>query len=307
VEKLSPTENFQFMPLSEDTPFRNTGDLPRLFAYGVPYVAQTFPDGGIMWYTRFGWPWREHLNPERWYARKQYVARGTRLTRGTGAVYRVAVPDDRGRAIDIVVKFSRFAQDVPLHITVTYPDAVPYDLIDNSRFNSPFFEFGQIKRIRERSANGAPRIMTGRPLAIYSPPTRYRLWQLGRTQHRFNHYSYMLARDQSSQPEDRRLTYDIQRQYITLFSWEKGEDAELAFIAGKLTDTELFEMTQQVQQLLESKGFLVLDNKPRHFIVRERKRDGKLMRRNGQYCFSLVDFELLVPRSRSISSLRPSP
>jgi hypothetical protein len=282
------------MPSSQFPPFDEVEGIPRATVYGVSYLRQDFPDGGRIWYTRYGWAWQDHLSPEQWYHRKRYVKEGTRLTRGTGAVYRVATEGARGRPIDLVVKFSRFAQDVPLHITVTYPGNVPGSLVENSRFNSPFYEFGQIKKIREESDAGGLRIMTGRPLAIYSPPRSFKLWQLGRTQHRFNHYARLLARDQERLPPGDRLQLDIDRQYIVLFSWEKGEDAELAFLAGKLTEDELFQMTCDVGARLEQKGFLVLDNKPRHFIVRTRK-NGELLKRNGQYCYSLVDFELLVP------------
>lgn len=282
------------MPSSQFPPFDEVDDVPRASVYGVNYLRKDFSDGGQMWFTRYGWPWQDHLDPEKWYSGKRYAKEGTRLTRGTGAVYRVETEGNRGRPIDLVVKFSRFAQDVPLHITVTYPGNVPGTLVENSRFNSPFYEFGQIKKIRKESERGAPRIMTGRPLAIYSPPQRYKLWQLGRTQHRFNHYARLLANDQDALPVEQRLQLDINRQYIVLFSWEKGEDAELAFLAGKLTEDELFEMTCEVGRRLERKGFLVLDNKPRHFIVRTRK-NGELLKKNGEYCYSLIDFELLVP------------
>ncbi|MBD3676746.1 MAG: hypothetical protein HUJ26_24835 [Planctomycetaceae bacterium] len=262
--------------------------------YDVPYIEQEFEDGGLMWLTRYGWPWRDHLAPEKWYTDKQYVNFGTRLTRGTGAVYRVGTVGDDGRVIDLVVKFSRFAQDVPLHITVTYPGNIPHHLVDNSRFNSPFYEFGQIKKIRMPSENGTPRIMTGRPLAIYSPPREHKLWQLGRTQLRFNHYARLLELDQKQFPEHQRLQLNIHRQYIVLFSWEKGDDAELAFLAGKLTEKQLFQMTEDVQNSLERKGFYVLDNKPRHYIVRTRK-NGELLQKDGRIAYSLVDFELLIP------------
>lgn len=269
--------------------------------YGVDYVRQEFADGGEMWMTRYGWPWREHLDPAKWYTGKRYVSEGERLTRGTGAVYRVSTSASRGRDIDIVVKFSRFAQDVPLHIAVTYPSNIPRHLVDNSRFNSPFYEFGQIKKIRAPTDSGLPRIMTGRPLAVYSPPTRYQLWQLGRTRLRFNHYARLLAEDQEELHESQKTQLDMLRQYIMIFSWEKGEDAELAFLDGQLTDDELFEMTTDVQSLLEQKGFFVLDNKPRHYIVRTRK-NGELLKRHGKYCYSLIDFELLIPIP-SVSSL----
>lgn len=284
----NPEMSLEFSQFEDAPP-----EVTRL-VYDVPYIEQTFDDGGVMWMTRYGWAWREHLAPEKWYQDKQYVNHGTRLTRGTGAVYRVATAAEDGIALDIVVKFSRFAQDVPLHITVTYPGSIPSNLVDNSRFNSPFYEFGQLKAIRMPSKNGTPRIMTGRPLAIYSPPNHYKLWQLGRTRHRFNHYDRLLTRDQLSVPEPQRLKLDILRQYIVLFSWEKGEDAELAFLAGKLTGDQLFNMTEEVQELLEKKGFYVLDNKPRHYIVRTRE-NGDLLKKDGKIAYSLIDFELLIP------------
>lgn len=298
--QFRPAAEILRMPDDFDT-FQDAPDDARREVYGVDYVRRVFPDGGEMWMTRYGWAWREHLDPAKWYKGKRYVSEGTRLTRGTGAVYRIRTSASRGRDVDVVIKFSRFAQDVPLHIAVTYPSNIPRHLVDNSRFNSPFYEFGQIKKIRAPTETGLPRIMTGRPLAIYSPPARYQLWQLGRTRLRFNHYARLLAQDQEELPEGQRVELDMLRQYIMIFGWEQGEDAELAFLDGKLTDDELFEMTQDVQKLLEQKGFFVLDNKPRHYIVRTRE-NGELLKRHGKYCYSLVDFELLIPIP-SVSSL----
>ena len=64
--------------------------------------------------------------------------------------------------------------------------------------------------------------------------------------------------------------------------------------ASKLTGDQLFNMTEEVQELLEKKGFYVLDNKPRHSIVRTLE-NGDLLKKDGKIAYSLIDFELLIP------------
>jgi hypothetical protein len=82
------------------------------------------------------------------------------------------------------------------------------------------------------------------------------------------------------------------RIYIMLFEWIAGDSAEDCWKAGLLTKQEMRGLTKRVAVELERKGFRVLDNKPKHFILRK-SADGLPLRRGGKLVYGLVDFELL--------------
>ena len=112
------------------------------------------------------------------------------------------------------------------------------------------------------------------------------------TSSRFHPHWHLLAEDQGNRPK--AIELDIKRIYVLLYSWIKGEDAEDALRAGYLTEEECRNLTLLAIQDLRSKGFRVLDNKPKHFILRKHRRDQKVMRRDGdRIVYGLVDFEFL--------------
>ena len=274
-------------------PFDQAWTDAALHVFGVKYICVPDGRGGDVYVTREGWPLVDNLLPERWYDGKQYARRGYRLPGGTGAVYRVDTHDARGRAVDLVVKFCRFAQEVPLMVPVTQGDGLLEQEVANARFNSPFEEFGLLRDLR-RGGFGPPdlRIRTKRPLAIYCPPKHHKLWQLGRTHTRCVPYVRRQERAQHGH-EDRAIHLHEDRDYIMLFAYIKGENAEELAEAGVLTDLDLLRLSARVRRELALKGFYVLDNKPKHYILRRRARDGSLLRRNGRLVYGLVDFELM--------------
>ena len=58
---------------------------------GVDYFHFKTSDGGDLYLTRFGLPFREHLLPENWYAQEWFEANRERL-QGTSTVYQGADP-----------------------------------------------------------------------------------------------------------------------------------------------------------------------------------------------------------------------
>ena len=261
-------------------------------AFGVDYGHVQPPEGGDMYVTRYGWPFLPQLLPSNWYSGEWFATQGNRLP-GTGHVYHVSTRPVHGRSLDIVVKFSRVAREVPLEVATTFPDNVPADVIANARFNSPMEEFGLVMELR-RGAYGPKdvRLLTQRPLAIYAPAAEFELWELGRCQSRFHVDWHLLAQDQSNVPK--AIELDIKRIYVVLYSWIKGDDAEEALRAGAIDEQDCSRLTALAVDELHTKGFRVLDNKPRHFILRTRRRDHKIMRRRGsRIVYGLVDFELL--------------
>jgi len=258
-------------------------------AFGVDYAHIRPPTGGDLYLTRYGWPYLAELLPAQWYADQWYAKQGQRLPGSTGHAYNVLTRPVKGRRVHLVVKFSRVAQDVPLTIATSFPDAVPPEVLANARFNSPLEELGLVMELR-RGGIGPKGVRTQHPLAIYVPPEEYPLWKLGRSEGAFVQHDRLLAEDQEN--ATRAVELDIRRIYVVLYQWVKGLDAEASFEAGDIGEQEFREFTPRVIGELQLSGFRVLDNKPKHFILRKR-RDGTLLRdRGGRIAYALVDFEL---------------
>jgi hypothetical protein len=194
-----------------------------------------------------------------------------------------------------VVKFNRFCQSVG--VTAIDPnlnygqDRV--NRIKSSHFLSPFEEFGSVAKLREAAGLRIP-IKT--PLAIYSPPTRYLDWQLGRESHLKSIHSRSLMNNQAGLPDEKRIDYDWERQYILLYRWMNGVDAETAVHKGLISESQMVALGRIARETMEAHGWEVMDHKPRHVILRMRRND-QLARRKGELLWGLVDYELLYPYS----------
>ena len=276
--------------------FDRVGQGLRRNVYGVPYIELDDESGGKLWVTRHGWRHLKHLEPRAWYAQKQYRKYGRRLNDGSGAVYRYQNPmreDDRSN-IPLVVKFSRFAQDVQFGGCAALSAGVAHECLDKLVFNDPFQEFGLLEELRRGEFGPSDvQILTKRPLAIYSPGMRFDAWQMGRSRDAFRRHQRRLEADQRLQslPMDSE-DFSIERQYIMLFHWVRGTDAQSLIRQGILSDSDAEALVRWVHSELAAKGFRVLDTKPSHIILRHREAKG-LMRRNGRVAYAMVDFELL--------------
>lgn len=280
----------------ERTPLRAVDPRRRGRAFGVDYVKLDMPDGAELWITVYGWELLHNLLPGVWYHDRRYVKHGEKLAGGTGSVYRVPTVGLNGHRKDLVVKFSRFAQEVPLFIASSGHTFVPEEMVDTARFNSPFEEFGVIKAMRKENVGpGALHIRTKRPLAIYCPPRTYPLWQLGRSRGRYRVPHQHLEHDQAKHDLPHKARLHLDREYILLFEWVEGHDAEWFFERGLLAGWELEALTRRVAAELRHAGYIVLDHKPKHFVLRERKDTGRLLRRHNRLVYALIDFELLLP------------
>jgi hypothetical protein len=286
--------------------FPNDSDARVRNAFGVSYVLAEDADGNHLWVTRHGWPYLACLDPQAWFSGQQYAKRGTRLTDGTGTVYRVPTPGlgDGGR-IDLVVKFSRMAQEVRLHVASEFQDSIPLHAADAAEFPSPFREFGLVEELRRcAAARGPLRMLIKRPLAIFSPANRFQPQQLGRTADRFARQQRQLDRDQATQQEGlscleererfggEAIGLAIDRQYVSIFQWVRGVDAEQLVRDGTLAPRDAAALVEQAVRELGECGFRMLDIKPSHIIVR-RKPDGSFLQRGDRLVYALVDFELL--------------
>lgn len=268
-------------PAAAEASYLKGGSLPPnatpMRLLDVDYVHVPTDNGGDLYLTRFGLPFLEHLRLENWREDVWFEKKRQRLP-GTSMVYRISTKVVNGRALDLVVKYCRVGEDVPL-------DTLTFEKFSHAEFNSPYEEFALVMELRERRV--AERILTHRPLAIYMPPERLELWQTGRSTHRIEH----------KKAKFRDVELDIFRHYVLIYQWVKGESADaalqVAIPGAERRDEELKRLTLKAKAQMERNGFMVVDHKPAHLIVRW-KRDRRLLRdRTGDFAFALIDFELL--------------
>jgi len=278
-------------PEQELLPFAEVPDEYHITAFGVPYIRNPDEEGGFLYVTRWGWHRLMHLRPENWYHGRRFVKEGERLRGSTGTVYRVPSRPEGAAPMDLLIKVSRLAEDVPGKLAAEVEEL---RVLQEASFNSPFEEFGLVEELRA-SSYGPPdlHVRTKRPLAIYCTPRDLPEWQLGRKHSDFQSHWKELDKDQSLAPEGMRIHLMKSRQYFTLYAWVHGIDAQAALERGLLTERELNELTERVNRELALKGFRILDNKPKHFILRPCAEKGGVIRHHGRMVYVQIDFELL--------------
>ncbi len=246
---------------------------------GVPYLHRRTSDSGDLYVTRHGASLLDLLLPINWYETVWFRENRERLV-GSSTVYRVTTRTVNGRRADLVVKWSRVGEQVPM-------DTFTLNRFAEAEFNSPYEEFALVEELR---ASRIPEpVRTHRPLAIYVPAKRLDLWQTGRHESR-------IARKKA---KHRDVELDIFRQYILIYEWIKGVSIIEAAERLSLDEPERVrlaeDLTRRAMADLERRGFRVLDMKPAHIIVRPRSgaEGGLLRERDGRIAYALVDFELL--------------
>ncbi len=276
----------------------------RAHLFGVDYALCPQPNGGELYIIRPAWHWLEYLQPALWWDADQLCVHGERLAGSTGTVYRARSAPAGLPPRDLVVKFSRVAQDVPLFIPDDFLDSIPGEEVARARFLGPFAEFGLLTELRQSFFNqGERRLRTKVPLAIYSPPEKYPLWQTGRHTDIFRTHLRAMAHEQFENGLA-PIILDIERDYLEIFAWVDGIDAEEAFGRGLLDHEGLVALTRESNLNLARLGYRVLDNKPRHLIVRPLP-GGGLLQRRGRTVYTMVDFELLLHHEDAVSRRFP--
>jgi hypothetical protein len=247
---------------------------------GVDYARVKTADGGDLYLTRFGLCFHEHLASENWYAPDWFVKQRIPLE-GTSTIYKLPTKPVRGHVLDLVVRFSRLGQEIPLSMQFISENA-------HAEFNSPFEEFALVMTLRSAHlGTRRPRLFTQKPLAIYVPATQLQDWQTGRLESK-------MAAKRARHPE---VKLEMSRQYILLYGWIDGLNAVQAAHALGMAKTAtrrfLRDITLRVIHDLRQHGFRVLDIKAEHVVVRIRP-DGMLLHRSsGDLAYALVDYELL--------------
>ena len=260
-----------------------TDTLPHFNAreiLGVSYFHTQTPDGGNLYFTQFGLPFARHLLPENWRDPDWFVAHREKL-RGTSTIYRTVTKPVAGRSLEIVVRYNRVGEELPV-------DTLTLEKFINADFNSPFEEIAVLAQLRAaRRGKDLRRIPTKKPLAIFEPPDLLQLWQSGRLESK-------IAQKLARYPQ---AALDIRRQYIVIYGWIDGYDAQQVAdqwrLTGEAREKFLKETTEFVTAELAEAGFRVLDMKPAHAILRFDEAGNLKRRQDGQLLYALVDYELL--------------
>lgn len=288
---------------SRKVPFDDVPRDHRVQLFGVDYVHIRGMQSGDLYITREGWPVVECVVPEKWFVGDRFSRVGRALAGATGAVYRVPVEHPVAKDFALVVKFCRFGQDtlVTAIDPVASSDRSVQRQFAGAEFLSPFEEFGNLMRLRRSSG---PRIRTKHPLAIYSPATRYLDWELGRRSSLKDIHSSRLLSSQSDRHPGARINYDWERMYVLVYRWIDGLDTVQAMHAGLLSQHSMLALTDLARKRLAENGFIVLDHKPRHVIVRPKRNGDGMLSTRDEAAWALVDYELLFPLSDTDSSNR---
>jgi hypothetical protein len=271
--------------------FDNVPAKNRYTLFGVDYARLVGKQGGELFLTSYGWGSLDQVLPGAWFFGDKFKKVGRALSGATGAVYRTPVEHPARDRFALVVKFSRAAQDISITMLgrMDHLDAEEQERVETAEFLSPFEEFGNLCALR--AASGIP---TKYPLAIYSPPTRYHDWQLGRKSHLCARMDRALAATQADAPEDHRIKYDWERLYILLYRWIDGIDAEAAMQAGMIGKDLMIDLGHEARMRMREHGWMVCDHKPRHVILRPGPNGHGLLRRRDRVQWALIDYELMV-------------
>jgi len=278
-------------PLHDLTGLESLLTEKRYKAFGIEYKHLKPPNGGDLYLTDFGAAVLRCLLPENWYEKEYFFRNGMKLL-GTSSVYKVTTRPVFGRTLDIVVKFCRIGEDVNPLLTPR-SKFISDDDFASARWNGPFEEFGKLMELRQGVFGPKARFLTQRPLGIFVPGEACNDWELGRSPDSFRISQSVMDKDFTLTEVHDSVELDISRQYIMIYSWVKGLGLDDLLKHGLLSKETCDGITEKAyfEQLIPN-GFKVLDTKPAHIILRVDKK-GHLVRRNGEYPYALIDYELL--------------
>jgi hypothetical protein len=261
---------------------------PLINVLGVDYVHLQVHDGTDLYLTEYALPFAKCLLPENhWRDAAWRDSHRVRLL-GSSDVFRLTTKEVDGRSKDVVIKWNRMGQDVP-------GETAAIELA-GAEFNSPFSEFSLVLEMRNTRYESPGQLYTHKPLAIYVPRRFVEAKRLGRKQRRM----------EAIERSHGEIELDWNRNYAVIYEWLKGIDAARAYGKGLIDREGMIGIFERANQELETKGFRVLDNKPRHIIVRPKSRNGLARDKSGAILYGLVDFELLQRTQERENTMRAS-
>jgi hypothetical protein len=258
-----------------DLPITLYAPEPNITVLGVEYLHLRLEDGSDLYITEFGLPVAKQLMPINHWTDISWRDQNSERLLGSSNVFRVTTKEVAGRSIDVVFKWNRMGQDIPGETEAS-------GALDGVEFNSPFMEFSLVNEMRDSRSEPNIRLRTHKPLAIYVPNRFHPPEQLGRKKERM----------ESIERTHEGVDLDWNRTYAVIYEWIRGIDAAQAYGKGLIDREQMVELYERSNCELQSHGFCISDNKPRHIIVRPR--DSGLARdKNGSILYGLIDFELL--------------
>lgn len=253
---------------------------------GVEYIHSNLGNEDDLYITKYGLPCTENLRPENFWTDKNWFKQNSTRLSGTSCLYKVRTKKVNGKHKDIVIKWNRMGQDVPVG------DAS--DELINAEFNSPFEEFSLVMELRNPAHKSHEKIIIQKPLAIYVPSERRELWQFGRKEYKM----------QAKIKAHKEIALDMCRSYAVIYEWIQGIDAIQARREGILEKECMELLTLDAEKRIKENGFIIKDRKPHHIIVRPKK-DGNLARdEEKKVLYGLVDYELLERTSEQEEMVR---
>lgn len=242
--------------------------------FDVEYAHIKLGNEDDFYITSEGLPVLEKVNPSDFRSGSEWFKAHAERLAGTSCVYKIKTREIDGKQHKLVIKWNRMGEDVP--------GAEAYEELLQARFNSPFEEFGLVNELRRIVRRSSKAINIQKPLAIYVPYERYKLWQTGRSEYKMK----MIMNNH----EEVRL--DMNRMYMVIYEWVEGQDAAQAYEAGTIDSEQARMLAGNAAGHLEELGYIVRDNKPNHVIIDPQQWAGKGSG-NDQDRFAYIDFELL--------------
>ncbi|MDP7180047.1 MAG: hypothetical protein QF824_02160 [Candidatus Woesearchaeota archaeon] len=247
-----------------------TGDL-YLTRYGVRDLLPLLPGN---WYTK-----------EWWQQNRVDLAVKNGIQRATGSVFKIRTKEVDGRSLELVVKNNRVGQELPGG-TYTNEDIL------TAEFNSPLSEFALLESLKTLGREDV--IGTQEPLAIFSPSRRLPRWQIGRDSWRVDRALHALP-DQD---------IEIDRRYVTVFSWVEGIDLLEALQLGYVSEDEMNSVNDASYVALKDLGYVSADHKPANLVVHPLGRKELERDSSGNPRLIFIDSELLRPDPELIEDMR---
>ncbi|MBN1383620.1 MAG: hypothetical protein JW983_01900 [Elusimicrobia bacterium] len=241
----------------------------------VEYAHIILENKDDIYITKHGLPFIENLKPENFWTDEDWFLRNSVKLTGTSSLYRVRTKEVNGKYKDVVVKWNRMGQDIPV--------ACYSDELTDAEFNSPFEEFSLVMELRNTVYESSEKIFIQKPLAVYVPSKTIELWQTGRKEYKMR----------SKIDTHKEIVLDINRSYAVIYEWIQGIDAAQAFKEGTLEEKYLEFLTMDSDEKIKKNGFVVKDKKPHHIIIRPKKGGSLARYKSGGILYGLVDFELL--------------
>lgn len=224
---------------------------------GIVYTHLKSYDGGDLYLTPYAQKYHRILDTRNWFDRDWFLTNRVKL-KGTSSVYKVPTREVDGKNLDLVVKYCRVGEDVPL-------DTHTLEEFCDAEFNSPWEEFSLVMEMEDGLYSMSNlKIRTQHPMGIYVPPEKMQAWQSGRSRSKIN-------RIRAKHPG---IDLDILKQYLLIYQWIDGDNLREVFEHLHLSDDLRSHYLEALDGIavsdLKKKGYLVADAKPEHIIIDEK-------------------------------------